>query len=166
MRIMTDRALVRQTSMCGIALAMTMLAHPVSAQGKPLAASSDSVAAVSTVERFQQALASADSAAALALLADSALILESGELETRSAYRSDHLAADVEFTRAVGSERHVERVTIAGDVAWIVATTRTKGKFRGRDVNSVGAELMVLTRTTAGWRIAAIHWSSHRVPGG
>ena len=142
--------------------ALLLFGSALSAQGSRRSTSLDSIAVVRTVEQFQQALAAADSTAALALLADSALILESGELETRSAYRSGHLAADVEFTRAVRSDRHVERVMVAGDAAWVIATTQTKGKFRGRDVNSLGAELMVLTRTPAGWRIAAIHWPSHR----
>ena len=162
---MPNRVLYRQPLSCAIALAVALVARPATAQGKLQAPALDSIAVVRTVDGFQQALADADSAAALALLAGSALILESGELETRSAYRSHHLAADVEFVRAVKSDRHVERVQVAGDAAWVVATTRTKGKFRGRDVNSIGAELMVLARTAAGWRITVIHWSSHRVSG-
>jgi hypothetical protein len=35
-----------------------------------------------------------------------------------------------------------------------------QGEFRARAVNSVGAELAVLTRAGDGWRIRAIHWSS------
>ncbi len=34
------------------------------------------------------------------------------------------------------------------------------GEFRGRPVNSAGAELMVLTRVQGTWKISAIHWSS------
>jgi hypothetical protein len=50
-------------------------------------------------------------------------------------------------------------------VAWVVGTSTTRGEYRGRPVNSAGAELMVLTRTPHGWRIAAIHWSSRRRQG-
>jgi ketosteroid isomerase-like protein len=163
---MPDLGLDTKKLFCAGILASALLVRPVSAQATEQTPSLDSIAVVRTADRFQQALAAADSAAALWLLADSALILESGELETRGASRSGHLAADVEFTRAVSSDRHVERVVVAGDAAWIVATTRTKGKFRGRDVNTLGAELMVLARTPAGWRIAVIHWSSHRMAGG
>jgi hypothetical protein len=31
-------------------------------------------------------------------------------------------------------------------------------------VNSIGAELMVLTRMMDGWKISAIHWSSRTRP--
>ncbi|MFL5385010.1 MAG: hypothetical protein ACJ8GN_21020 [Longimicrobiaceae bacterium] len=48
-----------------------------------------------------------------------------------------------------------------GEVAWAASTSTTQGEFRGRAINSEGAELMVLTRERGGWRIAAIHWSSH-----
>jgi ketosteroid isomerase-like protein len=54
---------------------------------------------------------------------------------------------------------------VRGDVAWVVGTSTTRGEYRGRPVDSAGAELMVLTRTPQGWRIAAIHWSSRRRQG-
>jgi uncharacterized GH25 family protein/ketosteroid isomerase-like protein len=120
----------------------------------------DSAAAASVVERFHRALAEGDSAAALALLAPDATILESGGVETRAEYRGHHLPGDIEFARAVRSERGPVRVTIRGDVAWTVSTSTTQGEFRGRQINSSGAELMVLTRSASGWQISAIHWSS------
>ena len=124
------------------------------------AQSRDSLAVARVVEAFHAALAEGDSAAALALLADDVLVLESGAMETRADYRAHHLAADVGFARAVGSAREIARVTVVGDVAWVVGTSRTTGTYRERPVNSAGAELMILTRESAGWRIRAIHWSS------
>lgn len=112
------------------------------------------------VERFHAALAAGDSAAALGLLAPDALILESGAIETREEYRSGHLAADIEFARATTHESGAPSVTERGDVAWVSSVGRTTGTFRGRDVDANGAELMVLVRTSEGWRIAAVHWSS------
>src|ERR671932_192849 len=50
------------------------------------------------------------------------------------------LPADIAFARAVRSWRHVERVSIVGDAAWVVSTSRARGTFEGRAVNSVGAE--------------------------
>ena len=126
------------------------------------AANSDSVEVVRTVGRFHAALARGDSAAALALLAPGATILESGSVETVAEYRAHHLPSDIDFARAVPATRGPVRVTVRGDAAWAVSTSETKGEFRGRPVNSAGAELMVLTRTADGWRIGAIHWSSRR----
>jgi uncharacterized GH25 family protein/ketosteroid isomerase-like protein len=120
----------------------------------------DSAEVAATVERYHRALASADSAGALALLTPDAVILESGGLESRAEYRSHHLPADIEFARAVRSERSEVRVRLRGDAAWAASTSTTQGEFRGRPINAAGAELMVLVRTSAGWRIAAIHWSS------
>ncbi|MGE0438996.1 MAG: DUF4440 domain-containing protein [Vicinamibacterales bacterium] len=126
----------------------------------PLSAQSDSAAVVATIERFRKALASGDSAAAIALLAPDATILESGGLETVPQYRSHHLPADIAFAQSVPHTRGPIRVTVAGDVAWASSTSGAKGEFRGREINSASAELMVLRRSGSGWRIQAIHWSS------
>ena len=121
---------------------------------------SDSAAVASAVARYHQALESGDSVSALALLTSDAVILESGGVETREEYRSHHLPADIAFSMAVKSVRSPVRVTIRGDVAWAASTSTAQGDFRGRAINSAGAELMVLIRTNAGWKITAIHWSS------
>ncbi|MDQ3516020.1 MAG: amidohydrolase family protein [Gemmatimonadota bacterium] len=120
----------------------------------------DSAAVVAAVEGFHAALAAGDSTAALSFLDDGVVVLESGGVETREEYRSHHLASDIAFARAVPGTRSPMRVRIAGDAAWASSTSVTQGTFNGRAINSAGAELMVLRRTTAGWKISAIHWSS------
>lgn len=122
--------------------------------------SADSIAAAKTVGDYHLALASGDSARALALLAPDAVILESGGMETRTEYRSHHLAGDIAFARAVKSERSPLVVKIDGNTAWASSTSVTQGTFNGRAINSSGAESMVLTKGPDGWRIRAIHWSS------
>ncbi|MGH7709814.1 MAG: nuclear transport factor 2 family protein, partial [Gemmatimonadaceae bacterium] len=74
--------------------------------------------------------------------------------------RSHHLPADMGFAQAIKSERGPIHVRIQGDVAWATSTSGSQGEYRGRQINSVAAELMVLSRTADGWRIRAIHWSS------
>jgi ketosteroid isomerase-like protein len=122
---------------------------------------SDSTAVAAVVERYQMSLDTGDSATAVRLLAHDAVILESGDVETREEYRSHHLPADIEFARAVTSDRGPLTVVTQGDVAWSVRTSRAHGSFRGRAIDSQGAELMILSRGKEGWRIRAIHWSSH-----
>lgn len=121
---------------------------------------SDSSDVVAAVRRFHDALAAGDSGAALALLSPDALILESGVVETRAEFRAHHLSADIEFARAVRSSRTVVRVTMNGDAAWVTSTSITQGQVGGRQVNSAGAELVVLRRIRGIWQIEAIHWSS------
>jgi len=133
------------------------------ADGERLAAGgqgSDSAAVAAAVAQYHRALATGDSAAALTLLAPDAVILESGGVETRDEYRAHHLPADIAFARAVKGVRGSVRVVVRGDVGWATSTSTTRGEYRGRAVDSAGAELMVLTRTPTGWKIAAIHWSS------
>jgi ketosteroid isomerase-like protein len=153
---MTARKAIRIVATAGGILCM---AGTAAAQK---AAPGDSAAVAAAVHAFHSALARGDSTASLALLAPGATILESGSVETVSEYRTHHLPSDIDFARAVPATRGPVRVTVRGDAAWAASTSETKGEFRGRPVNSAGAELMVLTRTANGWRISAIHWSSRR----
>jgi ketosteroid isomerase-like protein len=143
---------------CSLGTTLIML----SGRSAPIQAQelSDLTAVARIVERYHEALAAGDSAAALSLLSPSALILESGGVETLQEYRAHHLPADISFARQVKSTRSSVGVTIRGDVAWTSATSISRGKFMGKPVNSAGAELMVLTRSRSGWTINALHWSS------
>ena len=128
----------------------------------------DSAAVAATVERFHAAVVAGDSTLALSLLASDAVVLESGGIETREEFRAHHLPADIAFAQAVKSERGPMRVFVRGDVAWVSSASTTTGEDRGRQVNSAGAELVVLARVGQEWKISAIHWSSRtrRAPGG
>ena len=122
----------------------------------------DSAEVARIVAAYGAALASGDSTAALSLLAPDAVILESGDVETREEYRRHHLPADIEFARAVRSEHSPIRVSVESDVAWAWSSNTAVGSFRGRPLSSAGVELMVLSRGPDGrWLIRAIHWSSH-----
>lgn len=127
---------------------------------------SSDVAAV--VQRFDALMAAGDSAGILALLAADAVVLESGGMETRAEFRSHHLPADINFARAVKGQQGPITVRVQGEVAWASSTTIMEGESRGRQINSVSAELMVLSRESGTWKIRAIHWSSRsrRPPGG
>ena len=138
-------------AVASLALAVT---QPLQAQSR------DSAAVAAAVTSFHAALAAGDSSAALALLSPDVRVLEAGGVETLEHYRADHLQADIAYARAVPSRRGAIEVRIVGDVAWSVSTSESQGTYRDRAINSAGAELMVLTRTAAGWRISAIHWSS------
>ncbi|HEU5170088.1 MAG TPA: DUF4440 domain-containing protein [Gemmatimonadales bacterium] len=120
----------------------------------------EAAAVAATVARFHQALSAGDSTAALAILAEDAVILESGGAETKDEYRAHHLPGDIAFARAVRPALGRVRVTLGGDVAWAASTSTTAGEFEGRPVDAATAELVVLSRTPGGWRIRAIHWSS------
>ncbi len=143
----------------GVLFAFDAVLNVGSASGAP-ASAGDSSDVAAIVQRFDAALAAGDSAAALALLADDVLVLESGGIETRHEYRSQHLMADIASARAVPSQRGPVTVRVRGDVAWASSTSTTQGEYRGRQINSAGAALMVLSRERDGWKIRAIHWSS------
>ena len=118
-------------------------------------------AAAAVVDAFHAALAKGDLAGAKAMLAEDALIYESGGVERGKAeYASHHLPADAAFTAS--TKRTVTRRTghASGTMAWIATEATVTGTFKDRAINSVSIESMVLRRDQAGWRIAHIHWSS------
>jgi len=125
-------------------------------------AQSDEAAVSAVVDAFREALARGDSATALAQLADDVIILESGGVETLEQYRSGHLSGDMRFAQAVARERGEIHVTVRGDVAWAHSTSTTRGRMGEREIDSQGAELMVLARVDGAWKIEAIHWSSRQ----
>lgn len=117
--------------------------------------------AAKAVDAFHAALSRGETAAALALLADDAVIYESGGVERGKAeYASHHLEADAAFSKAVPSQIVRRSGAAAGELAWVLTEGRTTGSFRDRPVDRVTTETAMLRRTAAGWRITHFHWSS------
>lgn len=119
--------------------------------------------AESAVDAFHAALERGDRASALALLLPDVTIFESGEAElSRDEYAAHHLGADMEFVRATREQILVRKVIDGKDQASVWTRSRTTGRFRDKAVDVDGTETVVLQLTPDGWRIAHIHWSSHR----
>lgn len=115
------------------------------------------------VEAFDRALATADTAAALRVLARDVVIFESGGVEaSRDEYRRHHLPSDIAYASSVTKEVLSRRSGESGDVAWVLSESRWTGTFRDRAVDARSVETMMLRRTPEGWRIVHIHWSSRR----
>ncbi len=108
------------------------------------------------------ALAAGDSLRALTFLHPEVVVYEGGHAESLQQYRSGHLRADIAFLQAVKQETTGDRVVLSGDMALYLSESTSKGTYRGREIDSRGAETMVLVRTPAGWKIRHIHWSSGR----
>ena len=142
--------------------AVVLALAPVSLRAQSVGPTqNDSSAVVAVVTAFHAAMERGDSLAAMALLAPDVEVLESGSLENRAEFRAHHLAADIEFARAVKQARGAMTVKVLGDVAWTSGTSTSSGTFRRRTVNSSGSESMVLSRGADGrWLIRSIHWSS------
>ncbi|MBA2411229.1 MAG: nuclear transport factor 2 family protein, partial [Burkholderiaceae bacterium] len=102
---------------------------------RPIPTAPDRDAIASAVNDFHEALANGDRGAALNLLAPDAQIVETGHHQTREEYANEHLAADIDFAKAVPSTRGAMIVRQEGSVAWATSTGRSTGKFHDRDVN-------------------------------
>jgi len=152
----------------GVVLGTLLASAPLALAHEP-AATSDAASALpasareaaATVDAFHAALRRGDAGAAAGLLADDALIFEAGGVErSKAEYASHHLAADAAFTQAVPSVLTRRTGDAAGNTAWIASEGRITGTYKGKAIDRVTAETMVLRRIGRGWKIVHIHWSS------
>ena len=138
-----------------VSFAALAIAGPASAASTPVA----------TVEAFHAALGRGDTTAVLALLAEDVLILEEGGGESsRAEYAAHHLAADAAYAKATRGTVARRTVKVAGDLAWVADEGRTTGQYKGKPVDRLTAETMVLRRAGDGWQVVHVHWSSRESP--
>ncbi len=148
--------------------ALLVLSAQVAAQVPAIAAAPNAAlpqaarAAAAAVDAFHAALRSGDPKAALAFVADDAVVFEDGRVErTKAEYALHHAGADAAFSKAVSSTRLSRSGHATADLALIASESRTRGSFNGRPVDRIMVETMVLRRDRAGaWKIVHIHWSS------
>lgn len=119
--------------------------------------------AAEIVDAFHTALAKGDRGAALATLTDTVAIYEQGWVESSKAnYAKEHLGEDVKFARSTKSEQTHRTGLLTGDLAFVTTEGHTTGTFEGKPVDAITLETMILRRTSDGWRIVHIHWSSRK----
>lgn len=142
--------------------ASPLAAHPKVTSTKPAdRLSGPARGAAAAVDAFHAALRRGDQNGAAALLAEDAVIFESGGVErTKAEYAASHLPADAEFSRNVSSVVTHRIGASQGASAWIASEGRTTGTYKGKAVDMLTAETMILRRMRDGWRIVHVHWSS------
>jgi ketosteroid isomerase-like protein len=119
--------------------------------------------AAAAVDSFHAALRRGNTKAAADLLAEDALIFESGGVErSKAEYATHHLPADSDFSRSVTAAVSRRSGASDGQFAWVATEGRTTGTYKGKPVDLLTTETMVLRRAGASWKIVHIHWSSAR----
>ena len=117
--------------------------------------------AAAVVDAFHAALRRGDASAAAALLAEDALIFESGGVErSKAEYESHHLAADAAFSKAVPAVVLRRAGNGANGLAWVATEARMTGTYKDRAVDRLSTETMILRDAGRGWKIVHVHWSS------
>lgn len=117
--------------------------------------------AAAVVDAFHAALRRGDTAAAAALLAEIALIFESGGVErSKAEYESHHLAADAAFSKAVPAVMLRRSGDAGNGLAWIATEGRMTGTYKDKPVDRLSTETMILRQVAGTWKIIHIHWSS------
>lgn len=149
-----------------VLLALAVVSPPAMGHGHARAGTDGGLRAAvggpeATVDAFHAALRRGDTKAAAALLAEDALIFESGGVErSKAEYATHHLPADADFSRAVPSTVTRRSARTFANVAYVASEGRTTGSFNGKALDLSTTETMVLRKFGGRWRIVHIHWSS------
>lgn len=122
-------------------------------------------AVVAVVEQLHEAIAAGDLKRAEKVLDREVQIFEQGHREaSRAEYFAQHFAEDADFARAVKTQTVWRDVRVTGELAVIVAETRTDGTYKTKPVASNGLATYVLARKADGWVIVHVHWSQRKRP--
>ncbi len=117
--------------------------------------------AANAVDAFHNALVKGDRQAAQAALDDQVQIYEQGWIErSKAEYASHHLDSDAAFSAVTTRTQTSRSGVILGDLAYVISEGKVAGTFKGKAIDSITLETMVLRREQSGWRIVHIHWSS------
>ena len=155
--------------MMGFLLAAALFAAgssaPAEAGGQPQiqpasALDAGAAEAAVAVDTFHAALHRGDPDAAAKLMADVAVIFESGEVErTKAEYVAHHLPADAAFEKTMTSTVTNRVGGSDGSLAWVATEGRLTGTYKRKAVNRRTTETMLLRRSDGGWKITHVHWS-------
>jgi ketosteroid isomerase-like protein len=129
--------------------------------------SGDAADAAAVVDAFHAALKAGDIPKAASLVAEDALVFEAGGAErSKAEYAASHLPADAAFEASATETVTRRSGATSGDLAWVATEGRVQARLGQKVVDRVTTETMVLSRTSAGWRIVHVHWSSRAAPSG
>jgi mono/diheme cytochrome c family protein len=116
---------------------------------------------LAVAQALQAALYAGDVGTVEALLDPQVLILESGGAErSRAEYAAHHMQSDMAFLK--DTQYTVLRQTgdRVGDLAWVASEARITGGSGDNSVDLMSTETLVLKKTSDGWVIVHVHWSS------
>lgn len=117
--------------------------------------------AVKVVDAFSAAIKSVKLDEAERLLDPQVLILESGSSErSRDEYMRSHVIADAAFLQNAKQQLRYRQARADGNIAWVASESTLTAQQNGKAVVVLSTETMLLKKTTSGWRIVHVHWSS------
>jgi ketosteroid isomerase-like protein len=152
------------STIAALVIASPAIAKAPTAVSEAAASSPAASQAAAVVDAFHQALQRGNTETAAALLADDVLIYESGSVEqSKAVYAAHHLSADAAFSKATNRVIMRRSSQAINNLAWIATASSITGIYKGRPINSIATETMVLRLDGVAWRIIHIHWSSATV---
>ena len=118
-------------------------------------------AAADIPAELSRVLAAGDQEALRGLLDSAVLVFESGGVEDGWAeYAGHHMPADMAFMANMQRKPLSQKIFEFGDHALVATRSSLHGRYKGKAVDLVSTESLLLQRRDGRWRIQHIHWSS------
>lgn len=116
------------------------------------------------VQAFHAAMKAGDAEKAQGLLLPDLQVYEGGGAErSRAEYAKAHMPGDMAYMKDADVQMLKSQVKEVGDAAWVISESRIRGTdSKGKPFDVLSTETAVLRRADGQWRIAHLHWSSHR----
>lgn len=123
--------------------------------------------AVAVVDAFGAALRAGDRARIEELLDPEVVIMESGTTEHgRAEYLAHHAGEDIAFLHGANVSLNRRTAEAADGLAIVISESTIHARGKDGPIELTSSETMVLHQGDHGWRIAQVHWSSHRTSAG
>jgi uncharacterized membrane protein/ketosteroid isomerase-like protein len=117
--------------------------------------------AVKVAESMSSAIGSGNTDELKRLLDQNVVIFESGNVESSLAeYQSHHMKSDIAFMATMNVELLSREVIDAGDSATVISRSRIRGQFKGKEIDLVNTETLVIQKRNREWKVVHVHWSS------
>ncbi|AOE49854.1 YybH family protein [Kangiella sediminilitoris] len=112
------------------------------------------------VAQFHAALQNSDVETIKTILAEDVLIFEgSGAERSLEEYASHHMKSDMKFLASIDSKLIERNIMINGDIAISSSRSKLTGSFKGKELNKVSIETLVLKKVRSAWKVIRVHWS-------
>ena len=118
-------------------------------------------AAGNVVKQFHAALQMGNEAIVRQSLAANVQIYEGGKVErSLTEYANHHMLADMAYLKGLTITAKEHQITITGDIAISTSISHAQGEYKGKSIDSMTMETLVLIKQADGhWKITHVHWS-------
>ena len=120
----------------------------------------DAISPTQVADQFDQAIKDGNTDLMRKILDDNVLIYEAGKVEASlEEYASHHMEADIAFMSQMEKTVLSRKAFEHDDMAVVSTQYKMRGDYKGRFIDKITMETLVLKKYDGAWKVIHIHWS-------